>query len=294
MLVTGISNARVQFGKKVVFQDLSLGIEPAQCIAVLGRNGVGKSTLFRMLLGIVRLEVGAVSVVGIDSQRNGALARRQIGYSPDSPSFPFGISPSQIFKLMQPLYPNWDDSIVKQLMHDCKLPYDGPIGRFSKGMQMQVSLIAAIARRPALLLLDEPFGCLDPVARARWSEYIKEHLNSGNSSLLYSTHSIEDINSGFCDRLLMIENKGLAFDHKYGSSPPNYLKVSSRNCDRILGEFPSLEVVLVRSDVTVITDGLQKIELVKEWASRNKLLVSSISIPMVLALCGTNDFDEQE
>lgn len=140
---------------------------PEGCITgLVGENGAGKSTLLRLIVGMTRPDAGELRVLGapVGGEAFRAL-REDIGYVPDETYFPEMLTPRDVGAVLSRAYSRWDASSYAALLERFALPVRKPVRELSRGMKMKLSLAAALAHRPRLLVLDEATGGLDPVAR---------------------------------------------------------------------------------------------------------------------------------
>ena len=182
-----------RYGRARVLDGLSLDVPAGSVTALLGRNGAGKTTLMRALTGELRAERGRVSLLGVDPARRPRVARRLVGFVPDRTVLPAWMRVREHWRFLAPFYPTWDEREAERL---ARLFEVDPARRFrelSKGGQTLVALIGALAFRPRLLILDEPFSGLDVVARARVFEGVLEHLRALGGSALVASHSLVDV-----------------------------------------------------------------------------------------------------
>ena len=153
------------FGKAVVLRDLDLDLIPGRVTALLGANGAGKSTLMRLALGGMEKSAGTIEVLGLDPIRRQGEVLQRVGYVPSVPDVYEWMRPTDLFGFLRPQYKSWDEDLCAQLSDQLSLPRDTQFGKMSRGQGMKTMLVAALAPRPELLLLDEPFAGLDPLVR---------------------------------------------------------------------------------------------------------------------------------
>ena len=137
------------FGSNVAVSDVNLRIDSGEIVALLGRNGAGKTTLLRMILGVTVPTSGRTSVRGADSWSDGVVARRSIGFVPERPGFPRGMSGAELMHLISQFYSGWDIAYAESLAEKFQIPLRQRLGKLSKGTLTQVAIIAAIAHRPS-------------------------------------------------------------------------------------------------------------------------------------------------
>jgi ABC-2 type transport system ATP-binding protein len=206
------SHLTCRYGRTTAVSDLSFSIAERSRFALLGPNGAGKTTTIRMLLNILRPTAGDATVLGADTRRLGVREFRSIGYVSESQQLPEWMTVSQLLAFCQPLYPTWDERLSRSLVASFGLPTDVTIGRLSRGMRVKAALVSSLAYRPRLLILDEPFGGLDPVMRDDLVNSVLERAGEERWSVLMSSHDLDEVarlvdTVGFLDsgRLALVE-----------------------------------------------------------------------------------------
>jgi len=182
-----------RFGKSVVLDGVDLDIAPGSVTALLGRNGVGKSTLLKILVGFHLPTAGTASVMGHDPVCSGPEIRRRVGYVPDRLELPTWMTIRDHFRFLQPFYPTWSANEVTRLCATLGLDLDAKIDTLSKGFRTKHALASALAFQPDVLLLDEPFSGLDPVVRGEVMTAVLGHLRDEGRTVVLVSHSIHDV-----------------------------------------------------------------------------------------------------
>lgn len=184
---------------------VDLSVPEGSVFAYLGPNGAGKTTTIRMLLGILRPTAGSASVFGIDSTRLGRAQFEQIGFVSADQKLPKGMTLAQLIRYLKPMYPTWDDAFCEQLRREFDLPPDRKIKALSRGMRMKAALLTALAYRPRLLVLDEPFSGLDPLVREEVLTGIIELTEQERWTVFVSSHDLDDVQR-LADRVGIIDH----------------------------------------------------------------------------------------
>jgi ABC-2 type transport system ATP-binding protein len=200
-----------RFGRFDAVRGLSLAVPEGSAFALIGPNGAGKTTTIKTVMNIIAPDQGEVGVMGTDSRRLKAADYARIGYVSENQDLPEWLTVGQFLAYLRPFYPTWDEGLEKALLGQSRLPQDRRIRNLSHGMRMKLALTSALAYRPRLLILDEPFGGLDPLVRDEFMELLLGEL--GEATLLISSHDLGEIEGvashiGFIDqgRLLFQES----------------------------------------------------------------------------------------
>lgn len=187
-----------------------LDLEPGYVLGLIGPNGAGKTTLIKLILGLVRPDSGGIRVFGLDACREGKEVRRRIGFVHDENHIFDDLNIGQIRRIAAPLYPGWDSGRYESLIDRFGLPEGKKIRNFSKGMKTKFALALALAHGAELVLLDEPTSGLDPVVRSEILGLISETLESGNVSVVYSTHITSDLDK-IADYVTFLDDGKIVF-----------------------------------------------------------------------------------
>lgn len=174
-------------------EDIDLTVPCGTVMGLIGENGAGKSTLIKAVLGLLRPEKGTITVLGEDSTKLPPTVKSSIGVVFDELPFPKELNAKQLNKVLGGIFPNWQDEKFRGYLSSFGLPDNKKLGSFSRGMQMRLSLAAALSHEPSLLVLDEPTGGLDPVVRSEILDLLLEFMQDETHSILISTHITSDL-----------------------------------------------------------------------------------------------------
>lgn len=211
--VIELENLQVKLGPRIILDQLN-GALSGRCIGLLGPNGSGKSTLINTLLGFYRPLAGRVKVFGKDVQENLRDLRAQIGYMPESDAFIADMSGVRFVRYMAELS-GLPKSEAMERAHEAFF-YVGlgearyrKLGTYSLGMKQLAKLAQALAHGPRLLLLDEPTNGLDPEARQRMLQLVRDIRDTGEVRVLISSHLLHDIEE-CCDEVIILKDGRIA------------------------------------------------------------------------------------
>jgi len=184
---------------------LNLQVPAGSIFALVGPNGAGKTTTIKMLMNLVRPTRGKAFVLGADSRRLGPRDFRRIGYVSENQHLPDWMTPDQLLAYVRPFYPTWDEALSRKLQDDLGLTAQSPLRTLSRGTRMKAALLASLAYRPELVVLDEPFTGLDPLVRDELIRALLELPDVRSCTVFVSSHDIEELERladwvGFIDR----------------------------------------------------------------------------------------------
>ena len=196
--------AGARYGGRWALADCSLRIPQGSVVAVVGRNGAGKSTLLQMLAGLRRPDAGSVTVLGDSMWPAPAGLLSRVGYVGQHKPLYGGLRVAELLTLGRRMNPSWDQQYAIDRLRDRAIPFDAKVGKLSGGQRTQVALVMALAKRPSLLLLDEPLSDLDPVARREVMGTLMVDLAERNVTVVLSSHSLADLTRA-CDWLVLVD-----------------------------------------------------------------------------------------
>jgi ABC-2 type transport system ATP-binding protein len=182
--------------------DCSLEIPAGRVVGLVGPNGAGKSTLLNLSVGLLAPTRGAIEVLGSPPASDaGQLAR--VGFvAQDAPTYA-GLTVDDHLRLGAHLNPGWDDALARDRVRQLGLDPDRRAGRLSGGQRAQLALTMGVAKRPELLILDEPVASLDPLARREFLQYLMEAVAEHELSVVLSSHLVSDVERA-CDHLVVL------------------------------------------------------------------------------------------
>ena len=174
---------------------------PGGCImGLVGENGAGKSTTVKLILDVIHKDGGSVKVLGSEDV---GLVKDDVGVVLDEAGLPEGLNAAQVGRVMALTYKNWDADGYAKLIRDFDLPEKKLFKDFSKGMKMKLGFAVALSHGARLLLLDEATSGLDPVARDRMLELLRDFVCDDGHSVLISSHIVSDLEK-VCDYIAFI------------------------------------------------------------------------------------------
>ena len=191
--VIRVEGIRKQFRGQEVLKGVSFEVQSGQTFAFLGRNAAGKTTLIRMLLGLLAPDAGSVSILGINPRTNPLAVRRRVGYLAEDQKMFGWMTVEQIVRFIAPFYDAWDDALADQYLNQFELPRQTKIRHLSKGQNVRLGLVLALAHRPEVVILDDPVLGLDPIMRKEFNRDLIAHLQGEGRTVLYSSHLLYEV-----------------------------------------------------------------------------------------------------
>lgn len=235
--VIALRDVRKRFGSLNVLDGLGLSVAPGEVFGFLGRNGAGKSTAIRIMMGITRADSGRVDVFGKPLSHDVIEVRRRIGYVAQEQNMYPWMTPRVLARFVRGFYPRWDSVRWQQLNNDFALPPRQRIGTFSGGMKAKLALSLALATRPDLLILDEPTAGMDPVARREFIDLVREHTARDGATTFFSTHLVDEIEA-VADRIGIVESGRTMYEGRLAPLRDSIARYSIAAADDVAGGLP--------------------------------------------------------
>ncbi len=188
--VSGLSRA---FGPRQALDDVSVFVPRGTVLGLVGENGAGKTTLIKHLLGMLKAQSGTVRVFGLDPVADPVGVLGRVGYLSERRDLPGWMRVEEFMRYTQAFYPGWDEDYAEGLLAQFQLDPRQKLKTLSQGQQAKAGLLAALAYRPDLLILDEPSSGLDPVVRREILEAIIRAVAEENRTVLFSSHLLDEV-----------------------------------------------------------------------------------------------------
>jgi len=190
---------------------VSFQVPKGRIVGFIGENGAGKSTTINLILDELTKDNGQIQIFGMENTVSSV--KENIGVVFDECSFHDVLNTSDIEKILSGVYKSWDSSFYRQYLKIFKIPEKKPIGSFSKGMKMKLSIICSMAHRPKLLILDEATTGLDPVVRDEMLDLFLEFIQDEECSIFFSSHITSDIQK-IADYVILIHQGKIIFEEQ--------------------------------------------------------------------------------
>ncbi len=191
--VVEVKDLSRSFEHKKALDGVSLRASPGRVYGLVGSNGAGKTTLLKHLLGLLRAESGTVRIFGLDPVRDPVGVLGRVGYLSEERELPEWMRIDELMRYTQAYHPNWDTAYANELLETFALDPSRKIKELSKGMRAQAGLIAAVAYRPELLILDEPSSGLDAVVRRDILDAIVRAVADDGRTVIFSSHLLDEV-----------------------------------------------------------------------------------------------------
>jgi ABC-2 type transport system ATP-binding protein len=190
-----------RYGRTWALQDCALEVPAGRIAALVGPNGAGKTTLLHLAVGLLRPDAGEVRVFGRDPRS----VLPEVGFvAQDTPLYRDFTAAEHVTMGGKLNRRRWDAALARERLAKLGIPPDQPVGKLSGGQRAQVALALALAKRPRLLLLDEPIASLDPLARREFMQALMGAVADSETTVLLSSHLLADLERS-CDYLIVLQ-----------------------------------------------------------------------------------------
>ena len=196
-----------RYGRRWALNDCDLQIPSGHVVGLVGPNGAGKTTLLHLAVGLLTPTAGSVTVLGRPPAVDPAQLARVGFVAQDTPTYA-RLTVEDHLRFGRQMNPGWDDTLARQRIAELDLDLDQTAGSLSGGQRAQLALTLAVAKRPELLILDEPVASLDPLARREFLQRLMEFVADGDVSVVLSSHLVADLER-VCDYLIVLVDSRL-------------------------------------------------------------------------------------
>lgn len=187
--ITGLTKRYGDF----LLDHVSFGVPTGSIVGLIGENGAGKSTTIRGVLGMIHKEAGRIALLGQDTETMDPLLKEKVGVVLGDCNFSEELTPLRLSKVLRDVYSGWDQAYFETLLTQLHVPQNKKIKGLSRGTKMKLSIAAAMAHHPQLLILDEATSGLDPVVRDDILDLFLDFVQDERNSILVSSHITSDL-----------------------------------------------------------------------------------------------------
>lgn len=250
------ANVTVRYGRKTAVEDVSIAVAPGSVYALLGRNGSGKSSLVRCLLGQLKPHSGRVELFGEDVWRHRTRLMERIGVVPEDPDAPPESRVRDLGWFSSKLYSRWDQGAFERRIERFGITRSARFGDLSKGQKKQVSLALSLAASPEILILDDPTLGLDVVARKSLFEEVLGDMADRGITVLITTHDLSSVES-IADRTGILKDGRLVLDEEVETLKSRFRRI----------RFASQPMALAQANLVAAT--------VRQWGTGTEAVISN-------------------
>ncbi|MGB2763556.1 MAG: ABC transporter ATP-binding protein [Candidatus Aminicenantaceae bacterium] len=202
------------FGQKKVLENFNMTLQEGKVYGLLGNNGEGKTTLIRMIMGIIPSNKGEIFYKNQKIEFKHSAYKKEIGYIPEESFFYSWMTIKDLLDLNSSFYPKWNSKKAHEFLERFSLDNKVRIRTLSRGMKLKLGLIVALASEPELLILDDPTSGIDVPTRQDFLKGIIRELSEAGTTILFSTHLIHELEK-IVDHLGILHNRHLILDEDY-------------------------------------------------------------------------------
>lgn len=210
-------------------KEITFSLPRGYIMGIVGQNGAGKSTTIKCIMDLISFEAGSISLFGEDCcQQSEESLKERIGYVSEELNFYEEFTVSYTGKFVGSLYSSWNKKLFTSLLDKFGVPLTKKVKELSRGMKVKLSLALALAHEPELLLLDEPTSGLDPVVRSELLDILREWIQDGRCSVLFSSHITSDIEK-IADYITVLHEGRIVLSEEAVKFSDSWLLVKAEN-----------------------------------------------------------------
>ncbi len=213
-----LENVTKTYNKTVrALDDISFEVKGGEIVGFIGPNGSGKTTTMKLITGIIRADVGKITVNGFNVRKDPIKAKESIGYIADSPDMFLRLKGTEFLDLIGDIYHVPSEERRKRISEfaerfELTEALSSPMMSYSHGMRQKIMVVAALMHNPPVWILDEPMVGLDPKSAFELKQMMRDHAKAGNT-VFFSTHVLE-VAEKLCDKVIIIKKGNILYDGK--------------------------------------------------------------------------------
>lgn len=209
-----IEDLSKSYGQKKVLENFNMVLEKGKVYGLLGKNGEGKTTLIRMIMGIILSDKGEIFYKDEKINFTHSSYKKEVGYIPEDCFFYSWMTIKELLDLNSSFYPKWNSKKAEEYLERFSLDKKTRIKHLSRGMKLKLGMIAALASEPELLILDDPTSGIDVPSRQEFLKDIIRELCDGGTTILFSTHLVHELEK-IIEHLSILHGGYLILDEDY-------------------------------------------------------------------------------
>ncbi len=264
-----IKNLSKSFGKKKVLENFNLNVEKGKVYGLLGINGEGKTTLIRMIMGVIPPDNGEILFKNKKISFRDDAYKKEIGFIAEESIFYSWMSIKELLSFNASFYPKWNAPKANEYLEKFSLDPKTRIRNLSRGMKLKIGLIVTLATEPELLILDDPTSGLDVPTRHDFLKEVIKELSEAGTTILFSTHIVHEI-EGIIDNLGILRFGSLILDEDFHELKNSCMRV-------LLTSDESLEdKIKIDGIITKKINGNQSELVVYPWTEEKKQAIENL------------------
>jgi len=285
-----VKNLNKSFGRKQVLKNFSLHLQEGQVYGLLGKNGEGKTTLIRMVMGIVPVDKGKILYKGNEIKFNHPHYKKEVGYIPEESIFFSWMTIDELMSFNSSFYPGWNENKAKELLNRFDLEGKLKIKNLSRGMKLKLGLVVALAAEPTLLILDDPTSGMDVPTRHDFLKGVIQEILDQGTTILFSSHLVHEL-EGIIDHLGILHDGKLILEENFekvkneakkvhivfDGSVPDTIDIDGILTIRTNGSKCDLAVYPWNDDVKNHLEGLNPVRMVVESMSLEEIFIHFVA-----------------
>jgi ABC-2 type transport system ATP-binding protein len=264
------ANLSKSFGRHLVFSNLNIKMSAGKVYGLLGLNGEGKTTLIRILLGVIPADSGEIRYKDSAVSFRSAAYKEEVGYIPEDSFFFGGMRVGELLNFNAAFYRRWDGRRAEELLKRFSLDRRARIKTLSRGLKLRLEMAVALAARPALLVLDDPTSGLDVLTRHDFLQGIIRELADSGTTVFFSTHLVHELER-IVDHLFILHRSRLILDEDHEAVQNSIRRV------RLAFQGSPPDTLGIDGVLAETRDGPRREIVVYPWTDDNKKKIDGLS-----------------
>ncbi|MFC1563686.1 ABC transporter ATP-binding protein [candidate division KSB1 bacterium] len=261
--VIDLKGVSKSFGDNPVLDNIDFSVPEGTIMGLIGKNGAGKTTMIKSMLGLIKPDKGTATVFNEDSWNLSAGSKQRIGYVPQVTTGFKWMKVNTLIEYTGAFYSHWSQQKVKSLVSEWELDPKAKVGNLSEGELQKLSIILAMGHEPDLYILDEPVASLDPTARRQFIKHLIDMNISENKTMLFSTHITSDLERVAAD-IALLKNGKISFIGDLDTLKDRIRRVHFQSDKDLPDPLPVDNIInsrINRTSATLTIDGLSDEEI---------------------------------